>query len=97
MGVMTGLLWQFGIPLFVLGPFLAVPGPERPPQPPQPPLTPGQRQLRRRVLIACAALLILVLVPWWARIALAAIVVMVTGLLVTWSRRGTRRWRRGAR
>ncbi len=27
---MGGWLWAFGIPLFMLGPFLAVPRPERP-------------------------------------------------------------------
>jgi protein-S-isoprenylcysteine O-methyltransferase Ste14 len=90
---MAGLLWAFAIPLFVLGPFLAVPRAERPAPAP---MTLGQRQLLRGVLITCIALLVLILAPWWMRVALVLAVVAVLGLLVAWGRRGRRRWRPGA-
>ncbi len=88
---MSGLLWAFGIPLFVLGPMLAVPAPPRPPRPPQLPMTAGQRRLRRRVFITAIALLVLILAPGWARVALLVAAVMVIALVVTWWWRRARR------
>jgi hypothetical protein len=86
MNGMGGLLWEFGIPLFVLGPFLAVPRAQRP-SPPPVPLTPGQRRLRRWVLIVAAALLVLDLAPGWARVALVVAAAVVTGLVIWGLRR----------
>jgi Flp pilus assembly protein TadB len=91
---MGGWLWAFGIPLFMLGPFLAVPRPERPAPAP---MTPGQQRRRRRVLIPCIALLVLILVPWWARIALVLTAIVVIALLVAWGQRDRRRRLPGAK
>jgi hypothetical protein len=59
-------------------------------------MTPGQRRLQRGVLITCIALLVLILAPWWARVALVPTAVAVIGLLVAWGRRERRRWWPGA-
>ena len=90
---MGGWLWAFGIPLFMLGPFLAVPRPERPAPVP---MTPGRRR-QRGALITCIALLVLILAPWWARITLVLTAIVVIVLLVGWGRRDRCRWLPGAK
>ena len=78
---MGGWLWAFGVPLVALGPFLAVP---RTGRPAPAPLSPRQRRRLRGMLVTCVAVLVLILAPWWARVALVLTAVVVIGLLVAW-------------